>query len=154
MHSTELRDIRIVAFKEAIRVVTRLARVWNPDAWTRLNHHSRLTFSKIERVLLERVGWMIGGGFLFIGLFPSPIGIGVMGLLALLYGAMEPLYYGLLHHQVPSSIRATTESSVSMLWHLGILGLGIVFIIGTTASLFLAFSMIGLVVWVVHATAR
>ncbi|WP_074034216.1 MFS transporter [Exiguobacterium sp. AT1b] len=103
---------------------------------------------------LKRFGWMMGGGFLFIGLFPSPIGIGVMGLLALLYGAMEPLYYGLLHHQVPSSIRATTESSVSMLWHLGILGLGVVFIIGTTASLFLAFSMIGLVVWVVHVTAR
>nr|WP_276551153.1 MULTISPECIES: MFS transporter [Exiguobacterium] len=103
---------------------------------------------------LNGFGWLMGGGFLVIGLFPNPIGIGLMGLLALIYGAMEPLYYGLLHHQVPSSIRATTESSVSMLWHLGILVLGFVFIVGTTVSLFLAFILIGLVVWFVHATAR
>nr|WP_251130689.1 MFS transporter [Exiguobacterium sp. s124] len=108
-------------------------------------------FAPSER-WLKRFGWMMGGGFLVIGLFPNPIGIGVMGLLALLYGTMEPLYYGLLHHQVPSSIRATTESSVSMLWHLGILLFGVVFIIGTTGSLFLAFSIIGVVVWIVHAT--
>ncbi|MBQ6458450.1 MULTISPECIES: MFS transporter [unclassified Exiguobacterium] len=103
---------------------------------------------------LNGFGWLMGGGFLLVGLFPSPIGIGVMGLLALLYGAMEPLYFGLLHHQVPSDIRATTESSVSMLWHFGILVLGLVFIVGTTVSLFLAFILIGLVVWFVHATAR
>nr|WP_251125169.1 MFS transporter [Exiguobacterium sp. s139] len=110
-----------------------------------------IRFASSER-WLNGFGWVMGGGFLFIGLFPSPIGIGVMGLLGILYGAMEPLYYGLLHHQVPSSIRATTESSVSMLWHLGILILGIVFIGGTTSSLFLAFILIGLVVWFVHAT--
>lgn len=103
---------------------------------------------------LKRFGWAIGGGFLFLGMFPSPIGIGVMGLLALLYGAIEPIYFGILHHQVPSSIRATTESSVSMLWHLGILLFGVVFIAGTVWSLFLALTLIGFVVWMVHAISR
>lgn len=64
------------------------------------------------------------------------------------------LFLALASSGASFDIRATTESSVSIRWHRGILVLGFVFIVGTTASLFLAFILIGLVVWFVHATIR
>ncbi|MCT4782912.1 MFS transporter, partial [Exiguobacterium himgiriensis] len=100
------------------------------------------------------IGWGIGIGFLLIGSFPSPFGFVWMALMACFAGAIEPIYYGVLHHRVPSAIRATTESSVSVLLHGSIVGLGFLFVVGAECSLFGAFLMIGVVVCLSHAKKR
>lgn len=97
------------------------------------------------------ITWSIGIGFILLGTCPSQLGLLWMALMSLLVGAIEPLYFGVLHRAVPSVIRATTESSVSMLWHGGIIGLGALFIGGAGVSLFTAFFVIGLCVCVGQA---
>ncbi|OGX78910.1 MFS transporter [Exiguobacterium sp. SH31] len=92
------------------------------------------------------IAWGIGIGFILLGTFPNQLGLLWMALMALLVGAVEPLYFGVLHRSVPSMIRATTESTLSMLLHGGIVGLGILFIGGAGMSLFTAFFVIGLFV--------
>ncbi|EPE61615.1 major Facilitator Superfamily protein [Exiguobacterium sp. S17] len=91
----------------------------------------------------QLIAWGIGIGFILLGTFPNQLGLLWIALMALLVGAVEPLYFGVLHRSVPSVIRATTESSVSMLLHGGIIGLGVLFIGGAGLSLFTAFFVIG-----------
>ena len=93
----------------------------------------------------------IGCGFILLGGFPSQLGLLWMSLMALLIGAIEPLYFGVLHRAVPSAIRATTESSVSMMLHGGIIGLGVLFVGGSGISLFTAFFGLGLFVCLFQA---
>ncbi|TCI34572.1 MULTISPECIES: MFS transporter [unclassified Exiguobacterium] len=91
----------------------------------------------------QLIAWGIGIGFILLGTFPNQFGLLWMALMALLVGAVEPLYFGVLHRALPSMIRATTESTVSMLLHGGIIGLGVLFIGGAGLSLFTAFFVIG-----------
>jgi hypothetical protein len=95
---------------------------------------------------LHGIGWGIGIGFVLLGLFPGQAGLVWMAGMAFLVGMVEPLYLGVLHHRVPSVIRATTESSVSMLLHGSIILIGLVFIVGAGMTLFIAFLFIGVVV--------
>ncbi|WP_236636698.1 MFS transporter [Exiguobacterium sp. SL-9] len=95
---------------------------------------------------LNGIGWGIGIGFVLLGLFPGQAGLVWMAGMAFLVGMVEPLYLGVLHHRVPSVIRATTESSVSMLLHGSIILIGLVFIVGAGMTLFIAFLFIGVVV--------
>ena len=97
---------------------------------------------------LHGIGWGIGIGFVILGLFPGQVGLVWMAGMAFLVGMVEPLYLGMLHHLVPSAIRATTESSVSMLLHGGIILLGLLFAIGADMTLFIAFLFIGITVCV------
>lgn len=116
-----------------------------------------LRFATAER-WLRWVGWGIGIGFVVLGLYPGPIGLVLMAGLACLIGVVEPLYLGALHHRVPSGIRATTESSGSMLLHGGIILFGLVFATGAGRTLFTAFLFIGITVclhqWMVAVAAR
>lgn len=115
-----------------------------------------LRFAPAER-WLHWIGWGISIGFVMLGLFPGLNGLVVMVGMACLIGAIEPLYLGALHHHVPSAIRATTESSVSMLLHGGIILLGLLFAIGAGVTLFTAFLFIGITVcvhqWIVTVMA-
>lgn len=95
---------------------------------------------------LRWIGWGIGVGFVVLGLYPGPIGLVIMVGMACLIGIVEPLYLGVLHHRVPSGIRATTESSVSMLLHGGIILFGLLFAAGAGMTLFAAFLFIGIIV--------
>lgn len=104
-----------------------------------------LRFATAER-WLRWIGWGIGVGFVVLGLYPGPIGLVIMVGMACLIGIVEPLYLGALHHRVPSTIRATTESSVSMLLHGGIILFGLVFAVGAGVTLFAAFLFIGITV--------
>ncbi len=95
---------------------------------------------------LHGIGWGIGLGFVILGFFPGQVGLVWMAGMAFLIGIVEPLYLGALHDRVPSVIRATTESSVSMLLHISIILIGLVFVIGAGMTLFVAFLWIGIVV--------
>ncbi|QUE86452.1 MFS transporter [Exiguobacterium alkaliphilum] len=97
------------------------------------------------------IGWGIGIGFLLLGSVPSPFGLIWMTIMACFAGVIEPIYLGVLHHRVPSAIRATTESSVSVLLHGSIIALGLLFVVGAERTLFSAFLMIGAVVCLYHA---
>ena len=116
-----------------------------------------LRFATAER-WLRWIGWGIGIGFVVLGLYPGPIGLVLMTGLACLIGVVEPLYLGALHHRVPSGIRATTESSGSMLLHGGIILFGLVFAAGAGRTLFTAFLFIGITVclhqWMIAVAAR
>nr|WP_251139358.1 MFS transporter [Exiguobacterium sp. s146] len=109
-----------------------------------------LRFATAER-WLHWIGWGIGIGFVILGLYPGPIGLVMMVGMACLIGIVEPLYLGALHHRVPSAIRATTESSVSMVLHGGIILFGLVFAVGASMTLFAAFLFIGITVCVHQA---
>ncbi|WP_228618605.1 MFS transporter [Exiguobacterium sp.] len=98
----------------------------------------------------QMIGWGIGIGFILLGSIPSPVGFVWMAIMACFAGAIEPIYVGVLHHRVPSAIRATTESSVSVLLHGSIIELGLLFVVGAERSLFGAFLMIGIVVCLSH----
>ncbi|WP_232819434.1 MFS transporter [Exiguobacterium sp. TNDT2] len=104
-----------------------------------------LRFATAER-WLHGIGWGTGIGFVVLGLYPGPSGLLLMAGMACLIGIVEPLYLGALHHRVPSGIRATTESSVSMLLHGGIILFGLVFVVGADMTLFTAFCFIGITV--------
>lgn len=97
---------------------------------------------------LRWIGWCIGIGFVTTGFFPGRLGLVWMAGMAFLLGTVEPLYLGVLHHRVPSTIRATTESSVSMLLHGGIVLFGLSFAVGANATIFTAFLLVGLIVCV------
>jgi len=106
-----------------------------------------LRFAPADR-WLHWIGWCIGIGFITIGLFPGRHGLVWMAGMAFLVGTVEPLYLGVLHHRVPSTIRATTESSVSMLLHGGIILFGLSFAGGANATIFIAFLLVGMIVCV------
>lgn len=100
------------------------------------------------RQWIRWIGLVCGIGFLAMGLWPGLSGLWWMIGIACLVGTVEPLFYADLHRRVPSAIRATTESSVSLVWHMSIFLFGMVFVIGSSDTLFLAFAALGLLLLV------
>lgn len=87
---------------------------------------------------------------LLAALFVNGWGIFMLLLLLLLASTAEPLVLGALHEKADDSMRATIESMFSLVFHLGLLGVGLLFgWVATHFSLATAFGLLGMVCVVV-----
>lgn len=79
-------------------------------------------------------------------LFVNGWGIFMLLLLLLFASTAEPLVLGALHEHADDSMRATIESMFSLVFHVGVLGVGLLFgWISTQFSLATAFGLLGVV---------
>lgn len=115
----------------------------------RLSHYLSQS-RKRKRCTYQLLTVLIGGCFIMLFILRHPLGLLFMLLALFVESLIDTLVLGDIHHEVPSSIRATAESVYAMFSNVASVIIGLVFAyFSNRYNVFVGFISIGLFIWMV-----